>query len=207
MKAIRKPLPAPSRSERAGPVRSAGAHRARGRWQAPARLPPARIEIAQVAAQAGCCRFDRGQAGPRRAQLRVTPLFTSDQGDSLTERGEELRDRRLLCRLGQEGEEALVGLRADGEHAQAMAVRERESGIDARQLRPEPPDAEVETALLGVVEQNDAPGAELGEPGREVVADGFVGVVPVDVEEVDAAVLESVRASSKGIWSRVEKPP
>jgi hypothetical protein len=40
------------------------------------------------------------------------------------------------------------------------------------------------------VKDNDRSPAELRKPGFEVVLDGFVGVVPVDMEEVDAAPFE-----------------
>ncbi len=76
------------------------------------------------------------------------------------------------------------------EHAEAVAVQELEGRITLRQLGPEPPDAEIKLALVGVVEQHDRAVGELGQPGLEIVPDSLVGVHAVDVQQVHAAVGE-----------------
>ena len=57
-------------------------------------------------------------------------------------------------------------------------------------LGPEPPDPEPFRADVGVVEQDHAPRAYLGQPGGEVVLHRLVGVVAVDMEDVDGPIFE-----------------
>jgi hypothetical protein len=64
--------------------------------------------------------------------------------------------------------------------------------VVAAQLVPEPEDAEVPLADVGVVEEHDRPVRKLGQPGLVIVADVIVVVAAVDVQEVDRAVDEMV---------------
>ena len=82
---------------------------------------------------------------------------------------------------------------ADGEHAETVTVGEGEARRARRELVPEPPDTEPGLALVRVVEQEHAPVAQLGQPRRDVVGNGLVGVAAVDVKEIDRAVGEARR--------------
>ena len=84
-----------------------------------------------------------------------------------------------------------IDLVADREHAEPVAVREREAGVPLRELVPEAPHAEVALADARVVEQHDAAVAQLRQPRLDVVRDGLVRVAAVDVEQVDRAVGEA----------------
>ena len=79
---------------------------------------------------------------------------------------------------------------ADAQNAKTMAVQERKSRVLPGDFLPELPHAEVPLAHIRVVQQHDSRRAQLGEPRGKVVLNGFVGVKPVDVEQVDGAVDE-----------------
>ena len=75
-------------------------------------------------------------------------------------------------------------------------------------LPPEPPDAEPSAADVRVVEQEDAPVAQLRQPGLEVVVHRRVAVRPVEVKQVDRAVGERrARRRRKSPGRRVENEP
>src|SRR5438132_13433190 len=67
---------------------------------------------------------------------------------------------------------------------------EGEAWVAFSQLVPELPYPEIALAHVHVVEQDDTPVAELREPALEVPLDGLIGVVPVDVQEIDGGVAE-----------------
>jgi hypothetical protein len=103
---------------------------------------------------------------------------------------ERLDPGRLLLRSFQERPDRLGLELAHREDSQAVAVDELEAGVLVPDLVPELPDAEVLLPDVGVMEEDDAPLAYLGQPGFEVMADGVVGMETIDVEQVDRAVDE-----------------
>ena len=71
-----------------------------------------------------------------------------------------------------------------------MTVREGETRIHVLDLLPKPPHTEVAVANSNVMEEDDPVIAHLRQPRLEVMLYDVVGVVPVDVQEIDAPVGE-----------------
>src|SRR3954452_2876263 len=94
----------------------------------------------------------------------------------------------LLVRGLEERRERLGLHFSHRQDAQAVTVEELEARIAITDLFPEPPDAEALLPHVGVVQQEDASRADLGEPLFEVVLHGLVGVEAVNMEEIDRAV-------------------
>src|SRR5262249_13787114 len=72
---------------------------------------------------------------------------------------------------------------------------------------PEAPHAEVPLPHVDVVEEDDTAFARLRQPGREVVLDGLVSMVAVDVQEVDAAVRKIALRFVKRTLNEAREPP
>lgn len=75
---------------------------------------------------------------------------------------------------------------------------ERKVRISGAELVPELPHAELVLPHIDIVQEHHAPGAQLPEPGLEVVPYRLVGMEPVDVKEVDTAGLEVVERLVEG---------
>ena len=71
---------------------------------------------------------------------------------------------------------------------EAVSMEESKARILSGNVLPKLPDAEISLVDIDVVEEDDGPRAQFGQPGLEVVPDGLVRVSPVDVQEVDASV-------------------
>ena len=112
--------------------------------------------------------------------------------DPCAERVEQTQHRHFGIGAGQRGEfaETLGRLRANQQHAQTVGVLELEAGITRAQLIPQFPHAEIALAHHGVVEQHHRMVRQFRQPRFEIVADRFVGVQTVDVQQIDRAVGE-----------------
>ena len=94
----------------------------------------------------------------------------------------------------------------DGQHAQSMLVVELEAWILSPGLIPESPDAEISHVLHDIVEEDHAPIAQLGLPCLVIVADSLVGVITIDVQQIDLTILKPLcglgQRSSPANWKR-----
>src|SRR5208283_844827 len=86
----------------------------------------------------------------------------------------------------------------DGQHAQSVLVVELEAWILSPGLIPESPDAEISHVLHDIVEDDHAPIAQLGSPCLVIVADSLVGVIAIDVQQIDLTVLKPLCGLVKG---------
>ena len=136
MKAIHRPPSAPSRRERAGPGRSAGAHRARGRWQAPARLPQLGSRSLEVAAQAGCsARSPTSRPSPSSAPCHAYVHFQPKATHSPST-AKDFRGRRPALPPRPRNPGSRSSTSDQLRPAQPGHRRPARSGIDAPPTRP-----------------------------------------------------------------------
>ena len=142
------------------------------------------------------------QSGNRPAQLadfRLPPFNVGTKLDVGAQGFKQLiNDRRilaagLLCQLP----DRCGQLVAEQQDTQAMRVPELERRISLGQFSPKLPHPETASAFHRVVEQDHARGRHLRKPAFEIVLDGLVSVQAVNVQQVDAAVLELVQGFVK----------
>src|SRR5579885_2145996 len=74
-------------------------------------------------------------------------------------------------------------------------MRKLEVGEAFLQLFPEPPGPKIASPLLGIMQQNYALPAQLGEPYCEVVPNSLVSVIAVDVKQVNLAIPKKLNSS------------
>ena len=105
---------------------------------------------------------------------------------------EELADHSRLGLAGlQQRTQAFGHDPAGRDQPQPVLVRELEVREPRLDLLPEPPDAEVALAHARVVQEDDAARAHLREPRLEVMPDGLIRVIAVNVQQVNRAVAEA----------------
>ena len=69
-------------------------------------------------------------------------------------------------------------------------MQELEREITLAKLTPEPPDAEVPFAFVGVMKHHHGLAGQLRQPALEIVSDRLIGVQPVDVQQIYGPVLD-----------------
>src|SRR5262245_6673192 len=79
---------------------------------------------------------------------------------------------------------------SDPHHAEPMTVEKLKVRKFVPEALPEAPGTEITLAHIDVVAEHDTSLAQLRPPRLEIVRHGFERVIPVDVEQVDAAVGE-----------------
>ena len=84
------------------------------------------------------------------------------------------------------------------EYTEAVAVLELKSRIFGREFRPKPPNPERVAADHGVVEQYDGARRECASPSLKVVAHRLVGMLAIQMQEVDAAIRKSTARVVEG---------
>ena len=72
--------------------------------------------------------------------------------------------------------------------------------------RPKAPNPKATFFHAGVMEQDDCPRGELGQPGLKIMLNRLIGVKAIYVQEVYALVLDVVQGRIKGFLRRVENP-
>src|SRR5437870_13714458 len=151
-------------------------------------LPATSVECVAALLQR---RFEVGELRRQLPALRRQPPAIPDGGNPVSELEEERG--HAPCFLARRLEQRAQGRgdgRANTQHPEAIAARASEVRMLVAQLFPELPRSEVVLADVHVVHQHDAPRAQLGEPALEVMPHGLVGVIAVDVQEIDGAVRE-----------------
>ncbi len=75
------------------------------------------------------------------------------------------------------------------QHTQAMGMDELEVvGKPSLEFLPQLPDAESSLSDVDVVEHDNGPWCQFGEPGLEIMPNCLICVQTIDVQEVDALI-------------------
>jgi hypothetical protein len=66
------------------------------------------------------------------------------------------------------------------------------------QLLPEPPDAEIVSMNIDIVQQSNAPNREFRDPALKIVPHRVIGVEPVEMQQVYRTVLDALERLIEG---------
>src|SRR5262249_38957054 len=128
--------------------------------------------------------------------------------DTMTELEEDGRQPCCLIRRSVEQRLDRAGqTRAHPEDAEPRAIHEHEARPTLAELSPQFPRSEVALPHVDVVQKNDPALAHLRKPTFEVVANGLVGVIAVDVQQVDRAVAKVPEGLVEGTLHETRERP
>src|SRR6185369_16146615 len=97
-----------------------------------------------------------------------------------------------------QGSQLSTSVWASQDHAQAMLMDKFEVGKSWLEVFPKSPNAEIFLAHVRIVHEDHTAVAHLRQPAFKVVFDHVVGVIAVDVQEIDRAVFEIIAGVVKG---------
>ena len=138
-------------------------------------------------------RGDRSEILPGQARLRFVEPALAEPCEARADRGD-----RVWFRQPAQVRDGGWRILAHGQDAETVAVQELKAWVTLGQLAPQSMDTEIIPADVGVMEQYHRSVGQLRQPGLEVVPDGLIGVQPVNVQEVDGAILNLVERLVEG---------